>query len=119
LNVKGGSHVQLIQERHQTRLLRRRYPHPAHRKRARFPRPRSPALYAANPNPADWTEQQERKIGRHIRYRTAQTNILAKYRKARTAKKAAAEKSAKIHQNAALLSSRSQIAAAETFQTVL
>jgi hypothetical protein len=40
------------------------------------------ALYAATPNPADWTEAQERKLGRHIRYRTAQTNILAKCRKA-------------------------------------
>jgi hypothetical protein len=59
------------------------------------------ALYEASPNPADWTELQERKLGRHIRYRTAQTNILAKcrkaledHRKARLAEKTAAEKSA-------------------------
>jgi len=39
-------------------------------------------LYAETPNPADWSEAQERKLGRHIRYRTAQTNVLAKARKA-------------------------------------
>jgi hypothetical protein len=56
-------------------------------------------LYAQSPNPADWTEQQERKLGRHLRYKTAQTNIFLKcrkavedYRKARLTENANAEK---------------------------
>jgi len=62
-------------------------------------------LYAATPNPAEWTELQERKLGRHIRYRTAQTNILAKcrkaledYRKARAAEKITEARIKKIQQ---------------------
>ncbi len=58
-------------------------------------------LYAANPNPAEWTEQQDRKLGRYLRYKTAHTNTVLKcqkriedYRKARAAEKANAEKSA-------------------------
>jgi hypothetical protein len=57
-------------------------------------------LYAASPNPIDWTEQQERKLGRHLRYKTAHTNLVNKcrkaiedYRKARLSEKASAEKS--------------------------
>jgi hypothetical protein len=64
------------------------------------------SLYTAAPNPADWTEQQERKLGRHIRYRTAQTNIVAKcvkaledYRKARAAEKLAATRVQKVREN--------------------
>jgi len=58
-------------------------------------------LYAANPNPAEWTEAQDRKLGRYLRYKTAHTNNVIRcqkrvedYRKARLAEKAAAEKSA-------------------------
>jgi len=58
-------------------------------------------LYKANPNPAEWTEAQDRKLGRYLRYKTANTNNVIKhrkavedYRKARLAEKAAAEKSA-------------------------
>jgi hypothetical protein len=40
------------------------------------------SLYAANPNPAEWTEAQDRKLGRYLRYRTANTNIVLKCRKA-------------------------------------
>ncbi len=57
-------------------------------------------LYAANPNPAEWTEAQDRKLGRYLRYKTAHTNNVIRcqkrvedYRKARLAEKAAAEKS--------------------------
>jgi len=39
-------------------------------------------LYAATPNPMGWSETQERKLSTHLRYRTAQTNIVAKCRKA-------------------------------------
>jgi hypothetical protein len=58
-------------------------------------------LYKANPNPAEWTEAQDRKLGRYLRYKTASTNNVIKcrkavedYRKARLAEKAASEKSA-------------------------
>jgi hypothetical protein len=58
-------------------------------------------LYKANPNPAEWTEQQDRKLGRYLRYKTAHTNNVIRcqkrvedYRKARAAEKANAEKSA-------------------------
>jgi hypothetical protein len=60
------------------------------------------SLYAANPSPAEWTEQQDRKLGRYLRYKTAHTNNVIKcrkavedFRKARAAEKAAAEKAAK------------------------
>jgi hypothetical protein len=39
-------------------------------------------LYAQNPNPIDWTEAQERKLGRFLRYKTAHTNNVLKCRKA-------------------------------------
>ena len=39
-------------------------------------------LYTAVPNPMDWTEQQERKLGRFLRYKTAHTNNVIKCRKA-------------------------------------
>ncbi len=58
-------------------------------------------LYKANPNPAEWTEQQDRKLGRYLRYKTAHTNNVIRcqkrvedYRKARAAEKANLEKSA-------------------------
>jgi hypothetical protein len=58
-------------------------------------------LYKANPNPAEWTEAQDRKLGRYLRYKTAHTNNVIKcqkrvetYRKARLAERAANEKSA-------------------------
>ncbi len=58
------------------------------------------SLYASNPNPADWTEAQDRKLGRFLRYKTAHTNNVIKcrkaiedYRKAKLTEKAAAEKS--------------------------
>jgi len=58
-------------------------------------------LYAANPNPVEWTEAQDRKLGRYLRYKTAHTNNVIRcqkrvedYRKACLAEKAAAEKSA-------------------------
>jgi len=58
------------------------------------------SLDAANPNPADWTEAQDRKLGRFLRYKTAHTNNVIRcqkrledFRKARAAEKAAAEKS--------------------------
>jgi hypothetical protein len=57
------------------------------------------ALYAANPNPIDWTEAQERKLGRFLRYKTAHTNNVHKcrkaiedYRKAKLSEKATTEK---------------------------
>jgi hypothetical protein len=57
-------------------------------------------LYKANPNPAEWTEQQDRKLGRFLRYKTAHTNNVIRcqkrvedFRKARLNEKAAAEKS--------------------------
>jgi len=34
-----------------------------------------------NPNPADWTEAQDRKILRHQRYKTAQMNLMNKAKK--------------------------------------
>jgi hypothetical protein len=56
-------------------------------------------LYTENPNPLDWTEQQQRTLGRFLRYKTASANHVIKcrkaiedYRKARAAEKAAAEK---------------------------
>jgi len=58
-------------------------------------------LYKANPNPAEWTEQQDRKLGRYLRYKTAHTNNVIRcqkriedYRKARLLEKANLEKSA-------------------------
>jgi len=58
-------------------------------------------LYKANPNPAEWSEAQDRKLGRYLRYKTAHTNNVIRcqkrvedYRKARLAEKSAAEKSA-------------------------
>jgi hypothetical protein len=39
-------------------------------------------LYTATPNPVDWTDQQERKLGRFLRYKTAHTNNVLKCRKA-------------------------------------
>jgi len=58
-------------------------------------------LYTQNPNPAQWTEAQDRKLGRFLRYKTAHTNNVIRcqkrvedYRKARLAEKLAAEKSA-------------------------
>ena len=39
-------------------------------------------LYTATPNPVDWTDQQERKLGRFLRYKTAHTNNVIKCRKA-------------------------------------
>ena len=58
-------------------------------------------LYAATPNPVDWTEAQERKLGRFLRYKTAHTNNVIKcrkavedYRKARLSEKASEQKSA-------------------------
>jgi len=58
-------------------------------------------LYAQNPNPAQWSESQDRKLGRYLRYKTAHTNNVIRcqkrvedYRKARAAEKANLEKSA-------------------------
>ena len=39
-------------------------------------------LYNIKANPAEWSETMERKFARHLRYRTAQTNLVAKARKA-------------------------------------
>jgi hypothetical protein len=39
-------------------------------------------LLAEQPNPLDWTEQQDRKLGRFLRYKTANFNIFLKCRKA-------------------------------------
>ena len=39
-------------------------------------------LYTLNPNPSGWSETHERKLGRYLRYRTAQANLVAKARKA-------------------------------------
>jgi hypothetical protein len=57
-------------------------------------------LYKSNPNPAEWTEAQDRKLGRFLRYKTAHTNNVIRcqkrvedFRKARLSEKAAAEKS--------------------------
>jgi hypothetical protein len=59
-------------------------------------------LYAANPNPVDWTEAQERKLGRFLRYKTAHTNNVIRcrkavedYRKARAAEQTRQEKKEK------------------------
>jgi len=56
-------------------------------------------LDAANPNPVEWTEAQDRKLGRFLRYKTAHTNNVIRcqkrvedFRKARLAEKAAAQK---------------------------
>ena len=56
-------------------------------------------LYTANPNPLDWTDLQQRTLGRFLRYKTAYANQVIKcrkaiedYRKARTAEKLTAEK---------------------------
>ena len=58
------------------------------------------SLHAANPNPGDWTEAQDRKLGRFLRYKTAHTNHVIKcrkavedYRKARLSEKASQQKS--------------------------
>jgi len=57
------------------------------------------SLYAQNPNPAEWTEAQDRKLGRFLRYKTAHTNNVIRcqkrvedFRKARLAEKAMAQK---------------------------
>ena len=39
-------------------------------------------LYNIKASPAEWSETMERKFARHLRYRTAQTNLVAKARKA-------------------------------------
>jgi hypothetical protein len=39
-------------------------------------------LYAQSTNPLDWTEEQQRTLGRFQRYRTAHTNTVARCRKA-------------------------------------
>jgi hypothetical protein len=56
-------------------------------------------LFAANPNPVEWTEAQDRKLGRFLRYKTAHTNNVIKlkksiedYRKARAVEKTNAQK---------------------------
>jgi len=56
-------------------------------------------LYKANPNPSEWTEAQDRKLGRYLRYKTAHTNNVIRcqkrvedFRKARLAEKAIAQK---------------------------
>ncbi len=38
-------------------------------------------LYKAKPNPSDWTEAEERKLGRFQRYQTARTNIFKQAKK--------------------------------------
>lgn len=57
------------------------------------------ALYDSNPDPNTWTVEQERKLGRHMRYKTAAGNLVDKkrkavedYRKSRLAEKRDAEK---------------------------
>jgi hypothetical protein len=56
-------------------------------------------LYADSPNPLDWTDQQQRTLGRFLRYRTAHLNTVNKcrkaiddYRKSRLSESIAAEK---------------------------
>ncbi len=39
-------------------------------------------LYEINPDPSAWTEEQERKLARHVRYKTAASNLVDKKRKA-------------------------------------
>ncbi len=39
-------------------------------------------LYESNPDPSTWTEEQERKLARHMRYKTAASNLVDKKRKA-------------------------------------
>jgi len=39
-------------------------------------------LYTSTPNPNDWTEAQERKLGRFLRYKSAHANAVLKARKA-------------------------------------
>jgi hypothetical protein len=58
-------------------------------------------LYAKSTNPLDWTEEEQRTLGRFQRYKTAHTNNVIKcrkaiedFRKARMAENAVAEKSA-------------------------
>jgi hypothetical protein len=63
-------------------------------------------LYTQNPNPLDWTDQQQRTLGRFLRYRTAHANSVLKcrkaiedYRKARAAEQIAKEKREIAHKN--------------------
>jgi arginine utilization protein RocB len=58
-------------------------------------------LNAKSTNPLDWTEQEQRTLGRFLRYKTAHANTIARCRKAldddrksKLNEKAAAEKSA-------------------------
>ncbi len=58
-------------------------------------------FYELNPNPAEWTDEQEKKLARHMRYKTAASNLVDKkskavedFRKARKAEKTNEEKMA-------------------------
>ena len=57
-------------------------------------------LYDANPNPSQWTELQQRTLGRFQRYQTAKNNIFKEARKAvedyRKARQAEADRAAKL-----------------------
>jgi len=56
-------------------------------------------LYAENPNPLDWSEANQRTLGRFLRYKTANANTVTRcrkaiedYRKSRANEKLSAEK---------------------------
>ncbi len=57
-------------------------------------------LYEANPNPVEWTEQQQRTFGRFQRYQTAKANLFNQAKKAvedhRKARQAELDRAAKL-----------------------
>ncbi len=58
------------------------------------------SIYQSNPDPATWTEEQQRTLARHMRYKTAASNLVDKKRKAcedyRKARKSESESVAKM-----------------------
>ncbi len=57
------------------------------------------SIYKSNPDPATWTEEQQKTLARHLRYKTAASNLADKKRKAcedhRKARRAESESATK------------------------
>ena len=72
-------------------------------------------LFAAQPNPLEWTEPQQRTLGRFLRYKTAHTNNFVKikksledHRKARATEKANAGKQSLVQERLKALQAKAK-----------
>ena len=79
-------------------------------------------LFLSNSNPMEWTEAQERKLGRFLRYKTAHTNNVIKlkksiedFRKARAAERADVHKQSLVQERVKALQAKAKAKTGQTW----